>query len=145
MSTSIFFSASVAFKNQVRKRQNINSKNQFREIEIFENQLQIDTLMQKLRCHNFTTVFMLIDTNPIGKFILETFQGIKTWHTIYHLKVSSKNLQLVDQSESWILKLILWLVDQPQICGGNFRLIDHGTSLILCKDSNIDNYEPISQ
>ena len=83
------------------------SKNQFREIEIFKNQLQIDTLVQKIRCHNFTTVFILIDTNPIGKFILETFQGIKTWHTIYHLKVSSKNLQLVDQSESWILNLIL--------------------------------------
>jgi len=84
-----------------------SSKNQFREMEIFENQLQIDTLMQKLRCHNFTTVFILIDTNPIGKFILETFQGIKTWHITNHLKVSSKDLQLADQLESWILNLIL--------------------------------------
>ena len=54
------------------------------------------SLMQKLCCHNFTTVIILIDiTNPIDKLILETFRSIiKAWHTTNHLKVSSKNLQL---------------------------------------------------
>ena len=36
------------------------------------------------------------------------------------VKISSTNLWLSDQSENRILNLILWLVGQPQIYGGNF-------------------------
>ena len=43
LSTSnLIFSACVVCKNQVRNRQKIKFKNQFREIEILKNQLQID-------------------------------------------------------------------------------------------------------
>ena len=38
----MIFTACVACKNQVRKRQKIKFKNQFREIEILKNQVQID-------------------------------------------------------------------------------------------------------
>ena len=67
------------------------------------------SLMQKLCCHNFTTVIILIDTTkPIDKLILETFQGIIRLGTQpITLKFPPRNLQLADQSESWILNLIL--------------------------------------
>ena len=40
--SNLIFTACVACKNQVRNRQKIKFKNQFREIEILKNQVQID-------------------------------------------------------------------------------------------------------
>ena len=40
--SNLIFTACVACKNQVRNRQKIKFKNQFREIEIFKNEVQID-------------------------------------------------------------------------------------------------------
>ena len=55
-------------------------------------------------------------------------------HVTFKLKISSLNLWSVDQSESHILNPVLWLVGQSQTHGGNFKLIDHVTILIPCKD-----------
>ena len=41
-SSNLIFTACVAGKNQVRNRQGIKFKNQFRETGIFKNQVQID-------------------------------------------------------------------------------------------------------
>ena len=64
--------------------------------------------------------------------ILTGYQGI---HITCQLKISSKNLLLAEQSKSEILNPVLWSVNQPQINGGNVKLIDHVTSLVPCKDS----------
>ena len=40
--SNLIFTACVACKNQVQNRQEIKFKNQFREIEILKNQVQID-------------------------------------------------------------------------------------------------------
>ena len=44
---NLVFTACVACKNQVQNRQKIKFKNQFREIEILKNQVQIDKGLTK--------------------------------------------------------------------------------------------------
>ena len=51
-------------------------------------------------------------------------------HVTCLLKISSKNLQLGNQSESQFLNPVTWLVGQPQNYGGNFKMIGHMTNLI---------------
>ena len=59
-------------------------------------------------------------------------------HVTCLLKISSRNLQLGNQSESQFLNPVMWLVGQPQNHGGNFKMIGHMTSLSLipCKYSS---------
>ena len=42
--------------------------------------------------------------------------------------------------QNYIQNRAFWLVDRPQIHGGNFELIGRLTSRIPCKDSNIVRY-----
>ena len=54
---------------------------------------------------------------------LEFFQGIRACHMTYQLKISSMHLWLVDQWKNRIQIPAFWLVGQPQIHGGHFKMI----------------------
>jgi len=78
-----------------------------------------------------------IDTINYLPRILAKYQAC---HVTYHFEVSSKNLQLVNQSQNRIQNPAFLFVSQPEIQGGNVKVICRVTGLILCKDSTYSTY-----